>query len=438
MPLGNSVTVINKGGKIVSNGKQLGALWNEAKAAYRSKKVELRTARNAEYEEKRARHMLKGVSLSDEHLPKRASSHAGSHRSHRSRHASNERRASHQHGPSDRPHHTKRPDMVDRGYTDSTYANDVVYAHPAQPPAFEAPERGLTRRNTSPARPTSSRSYDEHLAYGTLPPPLPMRPSETEHELKGQMSKLNQLLEEANCLQYTATSMIEHLQKNPEALAAVGLTLAEISQLTRRVAPSALLTMKTAFPAVIALLASPEFLIAGGVAVGVTVVMLGGYKIIKRIKANKALENADETTELRELEELSSIEQWRRGIAEAAATSEGTSVDGEFITPHASQRLLDEGVLQPEDFKPKVADRARSTRSGGHRRKSTGSVKSESTGRSGRRHSQHHSHHKTRSHTSMDGESKSGDNVKVGKRKTALSGIKMLFAGKTPPQPVPS
>ena len=142
-----------------------------------------------------------------------------------------------------------------------------------------------------------------------------------EKLLKGEMSKLTQLLDEANCLQYTATTMIDHLQKNPEALAAVGLTLAEISQLARKVGPKALMSMKTAFPAVVALLASPEFLIAGGVAVGVTVVMLGGYKIIKRIKQKKEEEKTAkerERIEKRELKEKARAERAEKKFSYSA------------------------------------------------------------------------------------------------------------------------
>ena len=54
------------------------------------------------------------------------------------------------------------------------------------------------------------------------------------------------------------------LQKNPEAMAAIALTLAEISNIASKMAPGALMALKTGAPAVFALLAAPEFLIAGG------------------------------------------------------------------------------------------------------------------------------------------------------------------------------
>lgn len=98
------------------------------------------------------------------------------------------------------------------------------------------------------------------------------------------------------------------------------------------------MALKGSSPAVFALLASPQFLIAAGVGVGVTIVALGGYKIIKKIKAKNALEA--EEARMDEMvvvpSDLSRIDNWRRGISEAAEGSVGTSVEGEFITPMAA------------------------------------------------------------------------------------------------------
>jgi hypothetical protein len=279
------------------------------------------------------------------------------------------------------------------------------------------------------------------LAYGDLPPPLPERRHGEEEEMRVQMSKLTMMLDEANCLQHSATAMIEHLQQNPDALAAVGLTLAEISNLAAKMAPGALTALKGAFPAVIALLASPQFLIAAGVGVGVTVVMLGGYKIIKRIKdrpqPERALEAPFEAApfqaapleiqedELQEIEtqDLGRIENWRRGIADAESQSVGTTVDGEFITPGASRYLIESGMLREEDLK---STRSKSTR-GGKSRKSVSEA-----GKSKKHHKEHREHKERRS--SRDDasyvSSRSGSvKEKEGKRKKAVGGIKMLFQG---------
>merc|ERR1711964_540010 len=74
---------------------------------------------------------------------------------------------------------------------------------------------------------------------------------------------------------------------------------------------------------------------------GVTVVMFGGYKIIKKIQANNEAHkeaNRMEEAMVYEGTEMGSIDTWRRGIADAEAQSVATSVDGEFITPEAARQ----------------------------------------------------------------------------------------------------
>lgn len=154
--------------------------------------------------------------------------------------------------------------------------------------------------------------------------------------MKGLVSTVKRLLEEADCLHHSATKTIAMLQKNPEAMAAVALALAEISNIAKTMAPGALASMSKGAPAVFGLLASPQFLIAGGVAVGLTVVAFGGYKIIKQIKAKQANEDPGMDEMLEVGTDVSRIETWRRGIAEDQASSVASSVDGEFITPQAA------------------------------------------------------------------------------------------------------
>ena len=183
-----------------------------------------------------------------------------------------------------------------------------------------------------------------NLAYGALPHDLqvgPVSEEQKEAEIKATMSKLDHLLLEAHCLQHSATAIIANLQANPEAMAAVALTLAELSSLLTKMSPSILGALKVSSPAVFALLASPQFLIAGGVAIGVTVVMFGGFKIIKKIQAsNEARKEANRVDEAMVFDglEMGSIESWRRGIAEVEEQSVATSVDGEFITPEAARQ----------------------------------------------------------------------------------------------------
>lgn len=219
------------------------------------------------------------------------------------------------------------------------------------------------------------------LAYGDLPPPLPSKQYD-DGELREKATKLTTMLDEMNCLQHSVTTMIENLQKNPDALAAVALTLAEISTMVGKMGPGVLTVLKGSFPAVVALLASPQFMIAAGVGVGVTIVALGGYKIIKKIQAQKedaAVRAMEEPYQLDELEtrELSRIEMWRNGVAEIEAGSQGTTVDGEFITPGASRQLVAAGVLDEEDLKSRRGHRTKS-----HKAKSVKSTRTSGTSRS--------------------------------------------------------
>ncbi|CAD0088004.1 unnamed protein product [Aureobasidium vineae] len=388
MAIGQTVTVVNKSGKVVSTGKHVVNVFKEAKSAYRERKAEIKAVRDAEIEQKRVQKTLEKFTLEDD----RASQ--ASRRSQRSR-----KEGSHQNRP-----------LVDRGYSDSFYANDKFLSTRSHrqsnlrnklSPEGERQHNELVRRHTTDMgqevrRPRTSRSASEadidmDLAYGELPPPLPERPQENEIELREKMTKLQQLLDEANCVQHSVIATIENLQKNPDALAAVALTLGEISTMAGKMAPGVLTSMKTAFPAIIALLASPQFMIAAGVGVGVTVIAFGGYKIIKKIQKHKEEaaelkagsqrqiadnESVSEYDELYELDgDLSHIEVWRRGIADAEAQSLGTSVDGEFITPDAGRHLVADGILREEDLKSMRSSKSRKTSKSKKSKKDTKSDK---------------------------------------------------------------
>ncbi|KAF2194160.1 hypothetical protein K469DRAFT_549651 [Zopfia rhizophila CBS 207.26] len=385
MGIGETITVINRSGKVVSSSKHLVNVFKEAKSAYRERKAEIKAERNAALEEKKLRDGVNALRIEDDSRS-RASSHRPKHSKHPHR---------------SKTHRHPKPPM-ERGYTDSFYAND---ASPRPRHRFEQDlagrereghRRELVRRHTEaqiqphPLKTTRSHSepyIDMDLAYGELPPPLPAKKYD-DGELREKASKLTMILDEANCLQHSVTTIVENLQKNPEALAAVALTLAEISNIVGKMGPGVLTVLKGSFPAVVALLASPQFMIAAGVGVGVTIVALGGYKIIKKIQAQKEeARTMEEPYQLDELEppELSRIEIWRRGIAEAEAESSGTTVDGEFITPGASRALVAAGVLDEEDLKSRRNSRIRGDREHqpkSHRAKSAKSTKTSGTYRS--------------------------------------------------------
>lgn len=396
--VGQTITIVNKSGKVVSTSKHLVNVFNEAKTAYSERKAELKAARREKADrkddERKARKRIETLRLSDDE---------GSSLSRRSsRRGSEDGRRSTEIRRKPVPRSDRPP--IDRGVSDSFYVNDMPRtsrrsSHHRPSPlsrqhSSEAEDphiRELTRRHTSgleltsptqkprkPSRRASADDIDMDLAYGTLPPPLPERNYDTEIELRSKMTGLQRVLEEANCLQHSVTAIIDNLQKNPDALAAVALTLAEISSLVSKMAPGALMSLKGAFPAVVALLVSPEFMIAAGVGVGVTVVVLGGYKIVKKIKARKEAESGmlleanpggeavggiDRESEMESLKELSRIEQWRRGIADVEAESVGTSVEGEFVTPGAKTALLLEGKVTEADFKIKEKKKRKKHRS---------------------------------------------------------------------------
>ena len=425
--LGQTITIVNKSGKVVSTSKHLVNVFNEAKSAYNERKAEIKALRrnnaDSKTEERKARSRLEALNLDDDDTLSRRSSRRGSEDGRTSR----RKRSS--------EHRRERPPM-ERGVSDSFYTNDSAPSRqqrrsshrpsPLHQESEDEPRLGeLTRRHTDglelerPSRPSqpprraSADDIDMDLAYGELPPPLPERKLDNEIELRQKMSGLQRLLDECNCLQHSVTATIDNLQKNPDALAAVALTLAEISNLASKMAPGALATMKGSFPAIIAILASPEFAIAAGVGVGVTIIAFGGYKIIKKIKARReesrlledgrTLEEGDEPgtpeSEVDSLREINRIEQWRRGIADVEADSMGTSVDGEFATPQATKTLMLEGKLTEADFKAKED-------SEGKKKKKHRSSKSEKGSKSSK--------------------SKSGTKVKS---KKEPSGIRMLFKG---------
>ena len=374
-------------------------VFKEAKAAYRERKAEIIAEREADLQEERARKALEAMTIRDE---------TRSQYSERSRHS---RSHSHHSSRRDRPELTVRP-PTERYHSSSsvrstgsrTSSRHSASASPrhssrhshhtsrsitSSPPH---PETSLARRHTTQEmalipppqrrplkRSSSTSAIDMDLAYGPYHPKSIQKydDPETSADLPNLVSRAKGILEEVDCAHASVTAIISHLQKNPEAMAAVALTLAEISNIVTKMAPGALSAIKASSPAVFALLASPQFLIAAGVGVGITVVMLGGYKIIKKIKAKQPIafeastgsqeESMDEMVEIGG--DIDRIENWRRGIVtaelESAAMGSGhsTIVDGEFITPMAAEmRRATTDAAGPRALPPAVPSRMSSAR----------------------------------------------------------------------------
>ena len=383
--IAQTVAVFDKSNKVVSTSKQLKNVFKEAKTAYLERKAEIKAER-ADKEERELQKAIKAMSVAEE-TESRASSRSQSRRQHRS-HRDRPRELEHTRRPSLQDHrhasarsvqsgHSSRTSLSgsprsresSRSHTPLGQFNDELAQSRSAPVSPVSPHRKSTelvrRRTDLPLTTTSgprplARSYSTHdldnidmdLAYGEFHPELhgPLTiPRETEQKLQQQelsslVLKCKMLLDEANCAQHSVKAIVVHLQKNPDAMAAVALTLAEISNIASKMAPGALTALKAGAPTVFAILAAPEFLIAVGVGVGLTVVAFGGYKIIKRIKA-KTSDKEGSMDEMIDVDELDRIEHWRRGIADADAAetasivSGATSVEGEYITPMAARSM---------------------------------------------------------------------------------------------------
>ncbi|KAI6713606.1 hypothetical protein JHW43_003849 [Diplocarpon mali] len=370
MPAIETVTVLNKSGKVISTGKHLVNIFKDAKQAYQFKKAELKADHQARIQWKNEQCLLQSR--------EEARSTSSSRHSHRSR--------SHRHRERD-PANPSRPPLTERHLSKisegSATSSRRSRSHQGSRRAtsthgqrslhvvtdFEHPGPGLQRRHSEAPSTSGSRAaaypsqhlwvqprahsnpefhadddIDMNLAYGKLPPDLLVTgqdEAQKEVALQATVTKLDRLLLEANCVQHSATAIISNLQANPEAMAAVALTLAELSNILKTMSPKILAALKSSSPAAFGLLASPQFLIAGGLALGVTVVMFGGYQIVKKIQAsNEAEKRAHRTEEAMVYEgtEFGSIETWRRGIADVEVESVATSVDGELITPEAARQ----------------------------------------------------------------------------------------------------
>ncbi|KAK2035925.1 hypothetical protein LZ31DRAFT_283834 [Colletotrichum somersetense] len=410
MALTQTVTIINNSGKIISTGKHLAGIFKEAKASYQEKKAAIKADREVL---KRAQTFDAARDPPPEAFDRRYShddgrSVASSRRSHRSgRYHDHDveyypRRAltetnlkTHSEISSVTPSRAPPPSAYRAPYAEMA-PHGTAMGRPAMPHYTTAPTcsesladsatiRGsmVPRTMSAPvmAKGHKEKDIDMDLAYGNIPPDLQDRtdldPLTKEKEAKTLVARVEGLLDEAKCMHHSATATIAHLQGNPDAAAAVALTLAELSTLLKQMSPAFLSVIKGGSPAVFALLASPQFLIAAGASIGLTVVMFGGWKIVKQIKDAQAQRQAvisnaiafeaqavpqpieydyppeqyDPYAQPREGsiayeeayvldprldEELSSIESWRRGIA---PFGEDESADMELISPEAARSI---------------------------------------------------------------------------------------------------
>ncbi|KIV81010.1 hypothetical protein PV11_08464 [Exophiala sideris] len=368
-----TIAIVDRSNKVVSTSKQLKNVFKEAKLAYLERKAEIVAERRAK-EDRELRKAMEAVTMAEEDARSQTSRRPGRHHSYGRDHGRDGRRPSPggQYRSSEsvrRDDHAQRTIVSEapaafvhapHGHGGLAQLNEDLYGpHRSAPtsPVNHSGHHDLVRRTTDlplehinshrppPVRSHSTSEVDDHvdmdLAYGEFHPETLMLDPKVEQQLqKQEMSSLvlkcKLLMDEANCAQHSIRATIAHLQQNPDAMAAIALTLAEISNLATKMAPSALTVFKTGAPAVFAMLAAPEFLIAVGVGVGITVVMFGGYKIIKKIRARSNQKEDAGVDEMIDVHELDRIEHWRRGISDGDTASVATSVEGEFITPMAA------------------------------------------------------------------------------------------------------
>ncbi|RDA90856.1 hypothetical protein CP533_1548 [Ophiocordyceps camponoti-saundersi (nom. inval.)] len=317
MPLQQTVTIVNNSGKIISSGKKLFSIFKEAKGAYDEKKAELQSVKRAQtFDASRSIAPSRSKYDDDDADDDEAVRHRHRHRRHRREH--------------------DRPALTEDNLRTHSETSSVVSGPSA-------------RRSSAPT--IRHDAIDMDLAYGNVPPDLADRTDLDPRHEDGQqrarrlVGRVEKLLDEAHCLQHSAGSIIRNLQEKPDAAAEVALTLADLSSAVAKMSPAFVSLLKSGSPAVFALLASPQFLIGTTIAVGVTVVMFGGWKIVKRIHEDRPLlpsskpapdMTRDDDGRMDEAlvvdDQLGSIDNWRRGIM-----SSDESADLELITPEADR-----------------------------------------------------------------------------------------------------
>ncbi|RSM11470.1 hypothetical protein CEP52_003007 [Fusarium oligoseptatum] len=485
--LEQTITIVNNSGKIIKTGKQLYSIFKDAQGTYKEKKAEIKSERAAlqrsqsfdprdlppqqpayidddahYYPPQQPRYIDDG----DRYYPPRAfdqRSQASSRRSGRSRSVTSQSRR-----PRDDHYDTRsRPALtMDNLKTHSevssvtpsrapprTYQNPYAetipmdLAIPAQsqlarvemarsvaPSAYGPGGGAMVQRNRSTGELVKMKPHKEidmDLAYGNIPPDLAERTDldpqyGTEKEAKALVHRVEGILTEAKCLHHSATTTMAQLQKDPDSAAAVALSLAELSKLVKKSSPAFLMLLKSGSPAVFSLLSSPHFLIGSSIAVGVTVVCFGGWKIVQRVKeqqqAREALmyESMDRPAPMRtqseytprrapteysagmdealiiedDLSEVSSIETWRRGIV---PYGEDERVDMELITPLANKENVDR---YGDDFDVKSRRSTRTTKTN-KTSKTTDSHRSHRSHRSDASERSHRSHRSRRDDESI-------------------------------------
>ncbi|KAK6513210.1 hypothetical protein TWF506_009373 [Arthrobotrys conoides] len=261
--LNYTVEVVDKAGKAIHTSKTIFGALREARDAYKAKRAERKAERDAE---KAARRAIKERAY-EEQLREARRARREARRAIEDDSRTEDRRR-------ERRERRERR-MIEDGRSDAgTEARDhdgsdtsSIYSH--------------RERNGSTGALTLRSASTTDLSLPALPP-RPEVDEEDDH-LTALFTQVQDIIDHAAAAQSSVVTLVDALRREPETLAMVGLTLAEISTIIAKLSPAALAGAQLSWPVVFSFLASPQFAIVAGGVIGTTVILLGGYKIIKKM-----------------------------------------------------------------------------------------------------------------------------------------------------------
>ncbi|KAK6526146.1 hypothetical protein TWF281_011182 [Arthrobotrys megalospora] len=262
--LNYTVEVVDKAGKAIHTSKTIFGALREARDAYKAKRAERKAEREAE---KLARRAIKERAYEEQQREARRARREARRAIEDDSRTEDRRRER-------RERHERR--MIEDGRSEAgTEARDrdagsdtsSIYSH--------------RERNGSTGALTLRSASTTDLSLPGLPP-RPEVDEEDDH-LTALFTQVQDIIDHAAAAQCSVVTLVDALRREPETLAMVGLTLAEISTIVAKLSPAALAGAKLSWPVVFSFLASPQFAIVAGGVIGTTVILIGGYKIIKKM-----------------------------------------------------------------------------------------------------------------------------------------------------------
>ncbi|KAF3152601.1 hypothetical protein TWF569_002908 [Orbilia oligospora] len=262
--LNYTVEVVDKAGKAIHTSKTIFGALREARDAYKAKRAERKAEREAE---KAARRAIKERAYEEEVREARRARREARRAIEDDSRTEDRRRER-------RERHERR--MIEDGRSDA--GTEVRDRDAGSDTSSIYSNR---ERNGSTGALTLRSASTADLSLPTLPP-RPEVDEEDDH-LTALFTQVQDIIDHAAAAQSSVVTLVDALRREPETLAMVGLTLAEISTIIAKLSPAALAGAQLSWPVVFSFLASPQFAIVAGGVIGTTVILLGGYKIIKKM-----------------------------------------------------------------------------------------------------------------------------------------------------------